>query len=725
MRQVSLRLRDGTVEVVEVPPPSLTPDGVLVDVRASVLSVGTERSKVLAGKESLIGKARARPDQARQVIEKARRDGLRTTVAAVRTKLSQPTALGYSAAGVVLEVGARVRGLAPGHRVACGGGDYAVHADIVQVPGNLCAHLPDAVGFEAGAFAAIASVAMHGVRQADVRIGERVAVIGLGLVGQLTGQILRAAGCIVVGVDIAASLVEKARGLGSIDMGYERAALDPRIIPPHLDGCDAVIVTASTRSSDPIELAVRLLRDRGRVVVVGDVHVDVPRGPSYEREVDIRFSRSYGPGRYDREYEERGLDYPIGYVRWTEQRNMAAFLDLVASGRVKTDGLILERLPVDDAGDAYERLALANTSPLGMVLEYQTAETRSVTEPSSGNGHPYPTQSPRPHRCDSTINVIGAGSYAQRILIPALRKAGFTLGAVASARGLSAKAAADEFGFARTTCAEDALADPDARFVAIATRHSSHAALAEIGLRAGKTVFVEKPPCVNFEELAALRLALTECDQRLHVGFNRRHAPLAIALRDHVRAAEAPIELLYRVNAGSLAPDHWLIDPEDGGGRLVGEGCHFVDFACWVVGAVPVSVVSVGGVEPRYGSMSPESFAVALTFADGSIATVLYAVRGSERLRKEYVEAHSAGRSACLEDYRVLTLYDGRHRRIRRERRPDKGHLAQFAALSSAASRVAHPDPLDSMAATLQALQSLRSARNDVAPPRAVGHAIV
>ena len=418
------------------------------------------------------------------------------------------------------------------------------------------------------------------------------------------------------------------RTSGSIDMGYERAALDPRIIPPHLDGCDAVIMTASTARADPIELAVRLLRDRGRVVVVGDVHVDVPRGPSYEREVDIRFSRSYGPGRYDREYEERGLDYPIGYVRWTEQRNMAAFLDLVASGRVKTDGLILERLPVDDAGDAYERLALANTSPLGMVLEYQTAETRSVTEPSSGNGHRYPTQSPRPHRCDSTINVIGAGSYAQRILIPALRKAGFTLGAVASARGLSAKAAADEFGFARATCAEDALADPDARFVAIATRHSSHAALAEIGLRAGKTVFVEKPPCVNFEELAALRLALTECDQRLHVGFNRRHAPLAIALRDHVRAAEAPIELLYRVNAGSLAPDHWLIDRR-------------MAVAVWWERAAISSILPAGSSVPcqclscRSAASSPVTEAWRpraspshSTFADGSIATILYLGEG-------------------------------------------------------------------------------------------------
>jgi predicted dehydrogenase/threonine dehydrogenase-like Zn-dependent dehydrogenase len=708
VKQVALRLRDGRVEILEVPPPSPTPECVLVDVRASVLSVGTERSKIEAGREGLIGKARARPDQARAVIEKARRDGVRDTVQGVRTRLGQPTALGYSAAGVVLEVGARVRGLAPGDRVACGGGEYAVHADIVRVPRSLCVRLPDDVSFEAGAFATIASVAMHGVRQADVRLGERVAVVGLGLVGQLTGQILRAAGCHVIGIDLSRSLVDKGLELRSIDDGYEREVFSRAQAPTAATGCDAVVVTAATRSSDPIDLAARLLRDRGRVVVVGDVRVDVPRGPYYEREIDLRFSRSYGPGRYDREYEERGLDYPIGYVRWTEQRNMDAFVALLASGRVDVSGLILDRLPVDEAPAAYERLATDHVSPLGIVVQY--APTELPLPPRSA------AVQTRTHAAPRTVNVIGAGSFAQRILIPGLRKAGFTLGAVASSRGLSAKGAGERFEFSRTVSPEEALADPGAGLIAIATRHASHAGLVEGALRADKAVFVEKPPCLSQVELAALRAARADSGRRLDVGFNRRHAPLARAVRDHVLHGAEPIELIYRVNAGRLPPAHWLNDPEDGGGRLLGEGCHFVDFACWLIGSSPATVACVSG--SRQATFA-ESFAISLGFPNGSIATISYAVGGAERLGKEYVEAHSGGRSACLDDYRTLTTYDGKRRHTRREREQDKGHFRQFVALASdlEVSPAGEFDPLDSMAATLAAYDSMRGTDHAVARP--------
>ncbi len=711
MKQVSLRLRDGKVDVLDVPPPTGAPEYLLVDVRASVLSVGTERSKIEAGRDSLIGKARARPDQARQVIEKARRDGLRDTIHSVRTRLNQPTALGYSAAGVVLGVGARVRGIAPGDRVACGGGDHAVHADVVQVPGNLCVPLPDKVTFETGAFATIASVAMHGVRQADVRLGERVVVIGLGLVGQLTAQILRAAGCVVAGVDLSPSLVEKALSLGSIDVGYERVALDHLATLAAAGGADAVIITASSRSSDPVELAVRLLRDRGRVVIVGDVHVDVPRGPSYDHEVDIRFSRSYGPGRYDREYEERGLDYPIGYVRWTEQRNMAAFLDLVESHRVDVDALILERVPVDRAAEAYERHVLTSASPLGVVLQYRATQLESGSEHDDlrRNGHAVHGAASAP-RTSATVNVIGAGSFARRVLIPGLSKAGFTLRAVASAKGLSARAAADEFGFARTLTPEEAIADPGAGVVAIATRHAAHAALAEAALRAGKAVFVEKPPCLTMSELDALRLAVAESGHPMFVGFNRRHASLAIELRDHVRAAGGPIDLIYRVNAGPLPADHWLADPADGGGRLLGEGCHFVDFACWVVGSAPRIVKCTMCADAARALGIAHGFTVILEFADGSAATVLYSARGATGLGKEYVEAHAAGRSAILDDFAKLTLV-GSRRPAHISRHRDKGHLSQFAQLRGALTdgdghgAFFDPDPLESMEATLAALR--------------------
>ena len=702
MKQVSLRLRDGRVDVLDVPPPTGSAYTVLVDVRASLLSAGTERSKLEAAREGPVGKARARPDQAREVLVKARRDGLRETVSAVRTRLDQPTALGYSASGVVISVGRDVRGVAPGQRVACGGGEHAVHADVVSVPGNLCVPLPEELPFEVGAFATVASVGMHGVRQADVRIGERVAVIGLGLVGQLTGQILRAAGCHVVGIDLDESLVEKARQLRSVDVGCDRGTFDRVGIPPQAAGCDAVIITAATRSADPVELAASLLRDRGRVVVVGDTHVEVPRAPYYEREIEIRFSRSYGPGRYDREYEERGLDYPIGYVRWTEQRNMAAFLDLVAQGRIDVGGLISERISIEHAADAYERLLSGAGSPLGVVLQYDSTEPRHEPAPRAGRGatalHP-------------TVNVIGAGSYAQRVLVPNLKGSGFSLGAIASAKGLTAKAAADRFGFATVATPQDAIDDPDAELVAIATRHASHASLAQAALRAGKAAFVEKPPCLCDDELEALRSARLESGRSLFVGFNRRYAPFAVALRDHVREPETPIELLYRVRADPLAPGHWINDPEDGGGRLLGEGCHFIDFARWVIGASPTSVGCVGAAAPTGPLAGSQSFAIVLGFADGSVATILYGVGGSQAVAKEYVEAHAGGRSASIDDYRTLTLHGRRGRPVRRVARQDKGHAAQFAAVMAElrSPRAVELDPLDSMQTTLEARVAMQA----------------
>jgi len=706
VKQVSLRLRDGRVEVLDVPRPSLTPEGVLIDVRASLLSVGTEKSKVQAGRASLIGKARARPDQARAVIEKARQDGLRQTFDTVRSRLDAPNPLGYSAAGVVLEVGDRVRGLRPGERVACGGGDHAVHADVVQVPGNLCVALPAAVSFEAGAFATVGSVAMHGVRQADARLGERIGVIGLGLVGQLTGQILRAAGCWVAGVDLSAALVDRALELSSCDVAFVRGALAAGELPPGLADCDAVIITAATQSTDPIELAARLCRDRGRVVVVGDVNIDVPRAPYYEHELELRLSRSYGPGRYDREYEERGLDYPVGYVRWTEQRNMAAFVELLASARIDVGGLILDRVAVEDAPAAYERLLSSRDSPLGIVLEYGDAA------PEAGLGDtPRASVSPSPGSW-RIANVIGTGSFAQRILIPGLAKAGFELNIAASARGLSARAATDQLGFKRAGTPEQATSDPDAGLIAIATRHTSHAALACAALRAGKAVFVEKPPALSFEELDALRCARDGTGLALFVGFNRRFAPLAVRLRDHVRAPATPIELLYRVSAGPLPAEHWLNDPSEGGGRLLGEGCHFLDFACWVI-ASPVAQVSCTlGEHADAVAASAQSFSATLGFQDGSSATILYTARGASALAKEYVEAHAAGRSAVLDDFRTLRLLDGRASDRHGSRTQDKGHAAQlrhaYALLGGGETSPREPDPLDSMAATLRALAVAR-----------------
>ena len=700
MKQVTQRLRDGRLEVLDVPLPALAAEGVLVDVRASVISAGTERSKVRAGRQSLLAKARSRPDQVRQVVEKAQRDGLTETIEAVRSRLDQPAPLGYSAAGVVRAVGSRVADLVPGDRVACGGAS-AAHAEVDHVPGNLCVPVPDGLTFEEAAFATVGSIALHGVRQADVRIGERVAVIGLGLIGQLTGQILRAGGCTVVGIDLSERLVEKAVALPAVDAGFTRGSLDGSELPPGARDCDAVVITAATSSSDPLALAPRLCRDRARVVVVGDVGMELSRAPYYDKELELRISRSYGPGRYDRVYEERGLDYPIGYVRWTERRNMAAFLELLARGKVKVAPLISERVAVDDAPAAYERLAGADESPLAVVLEY----------PPSEDGKREPRRTParsaprRPH----AAGVIGAGSFAQRVLIPGLRDAGFSLDAVASASGLSAHAAAERFGFARTATADGVVSDPDLGLVAIATRHATHARLATAALRAGKAVYVEKPPALTEQELAELRRARDETGGLLAVGFNRRHAPLAEALREHVAAPGMPIELLYRVKAEHLPADHWLNDLEEGGGRLLGEGCHFVDFACWLVAATPGRVVASLRAAPGAHLAAAQAFTVALDFPDGSRATIVYGSRGARAVTKEYVEVHAGDRSAVLVDFRSLTrLGDGPARR-ERARSQDKGHRRQFAALRRWVDGVeepARPDPLDSMAATLAALRS-------------------
>jgi len=696
MKQVTQRLKDGRIEVIEVPDPVVEREGVLVHVRASLLSVGTERSTVQAARHGLVGKARARPEQARQVVAKARQDGVRATVGAVRMRLEQPSPLGYSSAGVVLQTGPLVSDLRAGDRVACAGSGYAVHAELNYVPANLCVPLPESVPFEAGAFATVGSIALHGVRQGQVQIGERVAVIGLGLVGQLTCRLLVAAGCEVVGIDVVADLVDRARGSG-VAHAYVRSGLDLGALPLGARDCDAVIITAATGSDDPVTLAGALARDRARVVVIGDVGMTLPRSSYYGKELDLRLSRSYGPGRYDRSYEERGLDYPIGYVRWTERRNLAAFMSFLREGRLTVDDLITSRIPIDQAANAYDQLINASSSPLGIVLTYSGSFQSASAAPASAS----PT---RRIGAAPSAGVIGAGSFAQRVLIPALRDAGFMLSMVASASGLTAAGAAERFGFARAVTPDEILAE-DLDVVCVASRHSTHGEYAIRALKQGRDVFVEKPPALSLQQLDQLREAAR--DRVLQVGFNRRFAPLAITMREHILNPHQPIELLYRVAAGRLAPDHWLNDPVDGGGRLLGEGCHFVDFACWFMDGLPTGVsASVPRSAQQLGLT--QRFTITLTFASESIATIVYGSESAAGVSKELVEAHSAGRSAFLDDYRRLDLKGGGRNRVVRDRRQDKGHRGEFLAFRKALNGqpAAGPDPLETMAITLRALES-------------------
>jgi predicted dehydrogenase/threonine dehydrogenase-like Zn-dependent dehydrogenase len=703
VKQVTQRLRDGSISVIDAPNPTVLPHGVLVDVRASLLSAGTERSKIKTGQQSLIGKARARPDQVKQVMEKAQRDGVRETIRAVRSRLDQPSALGYSAAGVVLAVGSRVRDIVPGDRVACGGADYAVHAEVDHVPSNLCVPLPDAVDFESGAFATVGSIAMHGVRQADVRLGETVAVIGLGLVGQLAGQLLRAAGCRVVGIDLSSALLDRARAVGAADVVFERSQLNDGRLPTEAQDCDAVLITAATPSDDPVQLAAQIARDRATVVIVGDVGLAIPRAPYYEKELDLRLSRSYGPGRYDSEYEERGLDYPIGYVRWTERRNMRSFVELLAAGRLDVKGLVTDRFPVDDAEAAYEALMSADTSPLAMIITY--GATKLPAAESAGERKWTPASS------SPSTGLIGTGNFAQGTVAPGLQRAGFRLTAVSSASGRSAHAAKDQFAVDQLLSPDEILADPSIEAVAIVTRHATHAAYATAALKAGKAVFVEKPACLTRDELEELKVAAAYGPPLL-VGFNRRYAPLALSMREHIADRGHPAELLCRVNAGLLPEGHWLNDLEEGGGRLLGEGCHFIDFACWFVGALPRRVSTVMRAAPGEPLGAAQSFSVTLDFDDGSIATILYGSGGSSGLGKEYFEAHAGGRSAVLDDFAALVTYDGRRKQTKKGKGRDKGHDAQFRYLLHLVSGVMHPDApttLDTMAVVLAALESAKA----------------
>jgi len=708
VKQVAQRPRDGSVTVREVPMPALRPGWVLVANRYSLLSAGTERSKVELGQKNLLGKARSRPDLVRQVVDKARVEGVSAAVATTRDRLNAVAPIGYSSAGVVLEVAEGVEGLAPGDRVACAGEGWATHAEVIAVPKNLVARVPEEVDLADAAYATVGAIALHGVRRSAVNVGEWIGVVGLGLVGQLAARIAAAAGCGVIGIDLDSAAVELARTGGALAFERTDATLEAGV--RHATGglgLDAVLVCAAAASNDPLQLAARIARDRGRIVVVGDVPVSVDRALMYRKELEVRLSRSYGPGRYDRDYERRGRDFPAGYVRWTEQRNLQAFVDLVASGKVDPAPLTTHRFPVERAAEAYALLTNPDPKdrPFGILLEY---EADSVGSARRVRGTP----TRRPHRTGSMrIGVVGVGSFARGTLLPALADAGVTFAAVASQGGLSAEDAAARFGFERAAdSAEEIFADDAIDAVVIATRHSDHASLTAAALRAGKATFVEKPLALNESELAEVEEALTD-DNLLMVGFNRRFAPLVERLRSAI--ANAPERVVaVRVNAGPLEDDHWLHDPEEGGGRLLGEGCHFVDLVSDLVGSRIVCAHALAVPQLQRPLECSDAFTIVVRCADGSVGSVVYSGGGDPRLPKERIEAFGGGVSAVLDDYRRLELYSGGRRRLVK-RAQDKGHRAQLQRFADAFTGAAAPPPaasyIDSTRATLALAHSLRT----------------
>lgn len=707
MKQLVQDLRSGETRLIEVPIPRPQPGTVLVRTAASVVSAGTERGLVEFAGRGLVGKARARPDLVRQTLDKARREGLLTTLEAVRNRLQEPLPLGYASAGTVVEVGEGIADLRPGDRVACAGGGYAVHAEYAVVPRNLLARLPEAVDFESAAFTTLGAIALHGFRLAEPQLGERLAVIGLGLLGRLAGEVARAAGCAVFGVDVEADRVRRAREAGvAAALRSEAEAAGAAFAEGR--GFDVVLICADTPSSDPVELAATLARDRARVVVIGNVGMEVPRRLYYEKELTLTVARSYGPGRYDAEYEEKGRDYPIGYVRWTEGRNLEAFVELLAEGRVQVRPLITHRFPIERAPEAYALLQAGGAErPLGVVLTYP-AEAPPASPAVRLSARPVAASAPL------RLGALGAGNFARNVLFPVLRRLpGVELVGLASGGGPAGVQAARRHGFRYATSDEaELLADPEINAVAVLTRHHLHARQVVAALQAGKHVFCEKPLALKREELAAIAEALAAADRLLMVGFNRRFAPLARELKAFFEPLGGPLALHYRVNAGPLPPDHWLHDPEQGGGRLIGEACHFVDFLTFLVGEPPQRVHA--RALPDDARYRQDNVLLTLEFPDGSLGTVAYLAAGDRAFPKERVEVFGGGRAAALDDFRRLDLVAGGRRRTRRAwLRQDKGHRGAWEAFTAAVA-AGGPPPIPYRhlfgvtLATFAAVESLR-----------------
>lgn len=714
MKQVLQSMRSGKIGVVDLPFPQLRGPGVLVRTAASLISPGTERAALQFAKGSLLDKARSRPDLVRQMLDKIRREGLIVSARTAFERLDKPVAPGYACAGIVLATGPGVGEFAPGDRVACAGAGFATHAEVNYVPRNLVVQIPGGrgreVGFDEAAFSTLGAIALHGVRLAKPQLGDRAVVIGLGVLGLLAVQILKAHGCRVAAVDLNLSRCEVARALGA------EIALPPGDIPAAVRswtegyGADFVVVAAASEGNEPAVLAADLARLKGRIVAVGATGMDIPRRMLFEKELSLVVSRSYGPGRYDPEYEERGRDYPRAYVRWTERENMRAFLDLIASGAVDVCRLISHRFTIDDAERAYQ--ALDTQSVLGMVLEYPV---------SPGAREPVGTVSvargaaQRPVSGTAWVSFVGAGNFARGVLLPAFRKQGrAALSGVVASTGLSAKSAADKFQFKWcSTSAADVWADNTSNAVVIATRHDAHASLVCEAIAAGKAVFVEKPLCLNIDELDSILESVYAAASQggnpfLMVGFNRRFAPATRMMKAHFDRVAGPVTVTYRVNAGRLPSTSWVVSAEEGGGRILGEVCHFIDFAAFVANAPIAQVFAVRG------TADVEEVIVTLRMTNGSLGSIAYLVDGDPSAPKERIEISGGGASGVIEDFRTASLRVGGKISTHgwRFAQQDKGHTSEVAAFVDAVAH-GHPSPIkvassvNSTRATFAVLESL------------------
>jgi predicted dehydrogenase/threonine dehydrogenase-like Zn-dependent dehydrogenase len=696
MRAILEDIRSGEVAGHEVPQPELRAGGILVRTAFSAISAGTELAHREQVEKSLLGKALARPDLVRQVFDFARTAGVKAAYQRVQSRLDSLGPLGYSCAGIVLAAGEGVQEFQPGDRVACAGAGYASHCEVNFIPKNLAARVPDAVPLEAASLTAIGAIALQGFRQSQAVLGEVVAVIGAGLVGVLTIQLAKAAGCRVIAIDLDLQRVEKARQFGA-DLALCSADPDTatRVQEFTRHGADVAIITAASPSAEPVELAAAVCRDRGRIVVVGTVDLGVSRQPMYMKELSLVLSRSYGPGRYDPQYEEDGLDYPIGYVRWTEKRNMEAFLELLASGAINVAPFIERRCSVEQGSAAYQELK--DSGAYTVLLEYSLLAPGR--KPVAASESPQSVRARRPE--ELRIGCIGAGSFARAVIFPALRQSrGVALYSVATASGVAAESARRLFNFARAVAPGEMLQDKDTDAVIVLSRHDSHARYVIAALSNHKPVFVEKPLAISREQLEEVRYAYQAEKERhaspfLMVGYNRRFAPFTEKLKQFFAGRQEPMIVNIRVNAGYIARQHWVQQNNSGGGRIIGELCHFIDWARCVVGS---SVVSVSAnVLPDGARYNRDNVVATLAFQDGSIANVLYLANGDRSVPKEQFEVFCEGKVGRIDDFRTLKLArDGKTKRTKARR--DKGHEREIELTLEAIRRGAcSPIPFEEL----------------------------
>ncbi len=701
MKQLLQSLRSGAITVTDVHAPEAPKrSGVIVRVHASVISAGTEKMSVDLARASLLEKARSRPDDVKKVIAEVKQQGFWATYHRVRNKLDTQKPMGYSCAGEVIAVSEDVDDLRPGDRVACGG-QGANHSEIVSVLRNLCVKLPENVPYEEACYTTLGAIAMQGVRQAELTFGEVVVVIGLGLVGQLTCAIARSAGCIVIGIDLDANNIKLASTYNAqfaFSRNEDNLVNKVRAIS-NGHGADAIIITAATSSNDPIDLSAQVARDRGRIVMVGVTKMDIPRDPFFLKELDFRLSRSYGPGRYDNNYEEKGIDYPIGYVRWTERRNMQEFVRMLGAKQIDPSKLTTHVLPITDAQRAYDMIAgEIKERYLGIVLTYPQDDTTKVSIKNVGQQPVVSSQEP-------TIGFIGAGNFAQGFLLPTLKEQAKLI-AVANESGASSEEAKTKFGFVRaTTSANEIIASSDINTIFIATRHNNHSELITKALEAGKNVFCEKPMALDLQGAMSVAQAFEKNSQKngakFLIGFNRRFSPLVVKTKELFGEPHEPKLIVYRVNAGAVPASNWVQDPEIGGGRMIGEVCHFIDTAAYFANdSMPRSVVAKQISTGRADSIDHDTVSITVDYEDGSIATILYIANGDKTLPKEEIQVFSGGRTAIMKNFTELEFYRGSSK-PHIEKAQGKGHPEEIKAFITAIKTGSEsPIGFDSMLAT-------------------------